>query len=372
MTWLVEHAANALSKCEVGVARKGYARMKGKPCSHEIVEFGENATISIPNGRSGRRRRWKEHGEKGTSWDKYLELGKPSWARERVSEKLPQSVGPARIGDGTPKVWQKPGECLGRGVPHQGGERKALDAHRREEYLQARGLLGPRVHRGLPRLSVGIVGLISQRSLGGVVLARRRPSSRPPTDPPELASRGRRRTSSSRGRSRTRSRDGRNVYDWWNRGGSREGVPSLFRWSERSRSVVDAHPWGSRQLDLAPPQPKVSRIGRTSVDPRGREQGEATEHLRREDRTIGALWKADSHSTGQTARARAEADRRTRGVRVPAHYFLEPGREHRQSVGGQARAVASALGRVNPEGSSQQTSPHGCRHRRWNGCGWSG
>lgn len=42
VAWVVEHAAETLSKFEVGVHGKSwYERMKGKPCCHEIVKFGE-------------------------------------------------------------------------------------------------------------------------------------------------------------------------------------------------------------------------------------------------------------------------------------------------------------------------------------------
>ena len=41
-SWLVEHAADLLSKYQVGEdGRTGYERLKGKPCNHELVEFGE-------------------------------------------------------------------------------------------------------------------------------------------------------------------------------------------------------------------------------------------------------------------------------------------------------------------------------------------
>lgn len=52
---MVEHATDTLFKYEVGSdGRTAYERMKGKPCSHEIAEFGENTiahTQKAPGGR---------------------------------------------------------------------------------------------------------------------------------------------------------------------------------------------------------------------------------------------------------------------------------------------------------------------------------
>lgn len=49
--WMVEHAADVISKYEVGAdGCTGYERMKGKPCSHEIVDFGENIRVKYPKG----------------------------------------------------------------------------------------------------------------------------------------------------------------------------------------------------------------------------------------------------------------------------------------------------------------------------------
>lgn len=54
LAWMVEHAADVISKYEVGTdGRTVYERMKGNPCSHEIVEFGEHiSSLSIPSGRN--------------------------------------------------------------------------------------------------------------------------------------------------------------------------------------------------------------------------------------------------------------------------------------------------------------------------------
>ena len=42
MTWLVQHAADCISKYQVGEDGKtGYERSKGEPCSRSAVEFGE-------------------------------------------------------------------------------------------------------------------------------------------------------------------------------------------------------------------------------------------------------------------------------------------------------------------------------------------
>lgn len=51
VAWMVEHAAAVLSKYEVGAdGRTAYERMKGRPCSHEMAEFGERNHNKFPKG----------------------------------------------------------------------------------------------------------------------------------------------------------------------------------------------------------------------------------------------------------------------------------------------------------------------------------
>lgn len=69
-TWLVEHAADVLSKDEVSAdGRISYDIMEGKlPCAHAAVEFGETRSASSGRKNPGDwRTSWKECGEKDSS-----------------------------------------------------------------------------------------------------------------------------------------------------------------------------------------------------------------------------------------------------------------------------------------------------------------
>ena len=58
MCWMVEHAADVLSKYEVSAdGRTAYERMKGKACHQELVEFGGEDPLQIPEGLAPSRRK---------------------------------------------------------------------------------------------------------------------------------------------------------------------------------------------------------------------------------------------------------------------------------------------------------------------------
>lgn len=87
VAWTVEHAADAISKYEAGSdGRTMYERMSGKPCSHEIVEFGGRIRYRCPKG-SRRHEETMEHewGE-GSSWESAGEQEKHSWEHQRASD----------------------------------------------------------------------------------------------------------------------------------------------------------------------------------------------------------------------------------------------------------------------------------------------
>lgn len=80
MTWLVEHAADVLSKYEVGLdGRTAYERSKGKPCTHEMVEFGERIRFKYSKG--SRRQDEKMEGKWGRAifWGNTGGREKPLW-----------------------------------------------------------------------------------------------------------------------------------------------------------------------------------------------------------------------------------------------------------------------------------------------------
>lgn len=53
IAWFVEHAADELSKCDVSTdGISSDERLKGKPCTHEAVAFGEKFHFKHPNGSS--------------------------------------------------------------------------------------------------------------------------------------------------------------------------------------------------------------------------------------------------------------------------------------------------------------------------------
>lgn len=79
VAWVVEHAADVLSKYAVGTdGRAAYEMMKGKPCSHELVEFGRKP-LQTSQGRPGHEEKLDGKGARGISWASSAGLEKPLW-----------------------------------------------------------------------------------------------------------------------------------------------------------------------------------------------------------------------------------------------------------------------------------------------------